>query len=287
VNMIEKWTKDQAAKRWQQRLEDTVKDTGELFVLKSTFNPLWNEFDVKNLLLTIKEAWVENCPRIEKCNLVGRCSLHNSSTMQHTIPFDIRVAEKKRLDASTFKYTLVNPQILADTQIPVSSSSEPQQYPLERFWNKPPSSVAGSSRKRQNSDDGVQVRLDKVKRSATSSDVATSREVILSSVANSGIDDSDIVDVSVSCLSTNPSLPRHEEPEGPYSWAVGWTYSEKLGIIFEKKPYFDFFKTTFFNRRMLVSHKRTNNLFDLASAWRKARNRLASSPDETAFDDWN
>jgi len=56
VNMIEKWTKDQAAKQWQKRLEDTVKDTGELFVLKSTFNPLWNEFNVKNLLLTIKEA---------------------------------------------------------------------------------------------------------------------------------------------------------------------------------------------------------------------------------------
>ena len=95
MNMIEKWTKDQAAKRWQQRLEDTVKDMGELFVLKSSFNPLWNEFNFKNLLLTIKEAWVENCLRIEKCNLVGQCSLRNSSTMQHTIPFDIKVAEKK------------------------------------------------------------------------------------------------------------------------------------------------------------------------------------------------
>ena len=65
VNMIEKWTKYQAARRWQQRLEDTTKDTGELFVLKSTFNPLWSEFNIKNLLLTIKEAWVENCPCIE------------------------------------------------------------------------------------------------------------------------------------------------------------------------------------------------------------------------------
>jgi hypothetical protein len=220
-----------------------VKGTGDLFVLKSSFNPLWNEFDVKNLFLTIKETWVEECPRIDKCNLVGRCSLHNSSTMQHTIPFDIRVAKKKRLDASAFKYTLVNPQILADTQVPVSSSSEPQQYPLERFWNKPPSSVAGSSRKWQDVGDVDLVRQAKVMHSATSSDVAASRgDIPLISVANSSVNSD--VDVSVSCLSTNPSLPRHKEPEGPYSWAVGWTYSEKLGIIFEKKLYFDFFRTT-------------------------------------------
>ena len=86
----------------------------------------------------------------------------------------------------------------------------------------------------------------KVKRSTTSSDIAMSREAIPSLVANSDINGS-VVDVSVSCLSTNLSLPRHNKPEGPYLWAVGWTYSEKLGIIFEKKLYFDFFKTTFFN----------------------------------------
>jgi len=147
--------------------------------------------------------------------------------------------------------------------------------------------VARPSQKRQSSDDGDLVCQAKVKRSANSPDATTLQGAIPPLVVCSGTNDSDVVDVSVLCLSTNPTLPRHDEPEGPYSWAVGWIYSEKLGIIFAKKPYFDFFKTTFFNRRMLVSCKRTNNLFDLASAWRKARNRLASSPDEATFDDWN
>jgi len=55
--------------------------------------------------------------------------------------------------------------------------------------------------------------------------------------------------------------------------------------MFEKNKVFDFHKTSFFNRRMLVSRKRTTNLFDLASVWRKAKIRQAAQ--EPPLDEWN
>jgi hypothetical protein len=291
VNMVNKWARDQAAQQWQQRLEDSVQDVGDLFVLKSTFNPLWVDFDVKDLFLTIKKSWVENYPSIVKCDLVGRCSLHNSSTMQHTIPFDIRVLEKKRLNAAEFKYSLVNPQILADTQMPVSRPAQTdfQQYELVRFWERAPDSAVGSSRKRQSSDDGGQPRLVKVKWTSDLPGKSYASWEPPSPVRADFPAVEPAVDVSISCLSTNPSLPRRESPQGPYLWTVGWTFSEKFGVVFEQKLAYDFFKTSFLNCRMLVSRKCTHNLFDLAAAWQKARNRIASEaagPD-TTFDNWS
>jgi hypothetical protein len=97
------------------------------------------------------------------------------------------------------------------------------------------------------------------------------------------------IDVSVLCLSNNPSLPRHEEPKGPYSRMVGWTYSDKFSVVFEKKT-FDFFKTSFFNPCMLVSRKQTHNLFNLASAWQKAKIKAVTTitpEDVVNLDDWN
>jgi hypothetical protein len=148
MNSIERWSKDHAKKRWQNRLEETVQDAGDLFVLKSSFNPLWEDLDVKSLFATIKKSWVENLPRIDRCNLEGRCSLHNSSTMQHTIPFNLRVAEKKRLDASEFKHTLLqNVHSLVDTQTPGASGSSGSlhQETLGRFWTGHPSGSRGRS----------------------------------------------------------------------------------------------------------------------------------------------
>jgi len=116
---------------------------GNLFVLKSSFNPLWEDFDIKHLLATIKKSWVENLPSIVQCNLEGRCSLHNSETMQHVIPFDLRVAKIKWLNAAKFKYTLLQTcSSLTDNQTADGSGLKHKQdplhqEPLERFWTGP------------------------------------------------------------------------------------------------------------------------------------------------------
>ena len=79
-------------------------------------------------------------------------------------------------------------------------------------------------------------------------------------------------------------------PEGPYSWAVSWGFSPGAGLVFEKKIVYDFEKSGFFNRRLLVSRKRTTNVFDLASSWRKAiiHSSIIEEPSsEDLLDTWN
>jgi len=276
VNLIDRWSKDHAEKRWQNRLEETVQDAGNLFVLKSSFNPLWEDFDVKSLFATIRKSWVENLPSIVRCNLEGRCALHNSATMQHTIPPNLLAAEKKRLDASEFKYSLLqNVSSLTDIQTPgASGSSETlHQETLDRFWTDQPSGSRTSRKRRQPSPDLVR----QVKRKGDKSSASVTYETIVVPPPSSEPSKVPDTNLSVSCRSTDSTLPRLPEPDGPFSWAVRWKHSERHGLMLERTKVFDFFKTSFFNRRMLVSRKRTTNLFDLASVWRKAANTVMDS----------
>jgi hypothetical protein len=61
---------------------------------------------------------------------------------------------------------------------------------------------------------------------------------------------------------------------------VGWGFSPRNGLYFEQKLQFDFEKTGFLDRRMLVSRKRTTNIFDLASVWRKAKNNVEDHEED-------
>ena len=60
VDLVQKWTKDNIAKRWIKRLEEVPKDIGtvsakdvqnksNLLVLKTTFNPIWDSFNIHEL----------------------------------------------------------------------------------------------------------------------------------------------------------------------------------------------------------------------------------------------
>lgn len=266
MNLIESWSKNHADKRWQNRLEETVQDAGDLFVLKSSFNPLWEDFDVKTLFAGIKKSWVENLPPIVRCDLEGRCSIHNSSTMQYNVPFDLQAAENKRLDALKYKYSFVQTSLTHDQTPGASGSSGPlHQETLDRFWTGQPP-VSRDNRKRRSLSPHP-VRRMELREAESTGDVIYAVEEVPPPPAELA---RPLVDLRISCRSTDPTLPRLAEPDGPFSWAVCWEHSERTGLNFVKKPVFDFFKTSFFNRRMLVSRKRTTNLFDLASVWRKA-----------------
>ena len=124
------------------------------------------------------------------------------------------------------------------------------QTSLDRFWGESPSSSSEVTGKRRKANDGGGVRTPEVGPSKTSPSVNTGEAQI------SGYNPKPRnvpLDISVSCQSTDTTLPRLAEPEVPFLWAVRWAHSDRLGLMFEKTKVFDFHKTSFFNCRMLVS----------------------------------
>jgi hypothetical protein len=220
--------------------------------------------------------------------------------MKHMIPDELRAAETKRLASKKFKYTMMGPSdsLMEVDTLPHSSDRSrkrewsPQQETLDRFWGpdaprRNPSE--GSTKKRRTAEGSADESLPGPSGSdpeavvATPSNVIDSRDVIYAPeepgplVAE--LAEPPLVDLSVSCRSTNPSLPRRPTPTGAFSWLVSWGYNPRVGLYFEQKLAPDFKKTSFCNRRGLVSRKRTTNVFDLASAWRKAKNNQAALED--------
>ena len=125
IKILNSWLKANSDKRWRQRLEEPIKGTDELFVLKSEFNPIWETFTSKDMFFNIKNAWRRDMPHIEKCDLQGRCGIHNSATTQHLIPNDLKILENKRIEASIFKYSI------ADASALVVDTHTTPKFPLE------------------------------------------------------------------------------------------------------------------------------------------------------------
>ena len=73
VDLVRKWTKDNIAKRWTRRLEETPNDDGvvsakgvqtsNLLVLKTTFNPIWDSFNVHDLSKIVVDKWISGLPK--------------------------------------------------------------------------------------------------------------------------------------------------------------------------------------------------------------------------------
>jgi hypothetical protein len=75
IRLLSSWIKEQSAKRWRQRLDEPREDASDLFVLKSDFNPAWEDFNVQHLFTEIKNEWLNGKPNtIVRCDLQGRCA---------------------------------------------------------------------------------------------------------------------------------------------------------------------------------------------------------------------
>jgi hypothetical protein len=59
--LVIKWTKDNCATRWQNRLKLKTVDNSPVFVLKTPFNPAWDSFNVKELGTVITNKWLDYC----------------------------------------------------------------------------------------------------------------------------------------------------------------------------------------------------------------------------------
>jgi hypothetical protein len=280
--LLNKWIKAQSAKRWRQRLDEPREDTSELFVLKSEFNPAWQDFNIKNLFYEIKNVWLQGQPHIIRCDLQGRCALHNSATLKNTVPHDLLVLENKRLSTSKFKYSITGNTAMEVDTLPTAPQSRkrgwsPQQTTLEQHWDAGSPGPSGLKRQKVAASRYVAagpIVIAESSDSVTDEGLPDSPVLIYSALppvaVQTRLEDREVFDFSVTCLSSDPTLPRRDAPVGPVSWAVEWGFGPRSGLYLEQKLVPDFNKTGFCDRRMLVSRKRTINVFDLASAWRKA-----------------
>jgi hypothetical protein len=88
------------------------------------------------------------------------------------------------------------------------------------------------------------------------------------------------LDLSISCLSTDP-LPRMPAPDHPLaSWCYVWKRISGRSYLV-RQEYLDIRKSDFFDRRVMVSRKRTRNLGDLFNTWKHSIEQL---PEEKAID---
>jgi hypothetical protein len=230
--------------------------------------------------------------------------MHNSATLQHLIPHDLLVLENKRISVSKFKYRIAGDMaMVVDTHPDTLDRGKsrkrawsPQQTTLEQHWGSgSPASDVGPPEKRQRTlaavlpvvdvdmpvDSGPSGVRDEGTFPPTGGlPVSTPLYHAFPPVGGRSVDGDVHLDATVTCLSKDPTLPRRSAPVGPFCWAVEWGFSHGTGLFLEQKLVPDFVKTGLCDRRMLVSHKRTSNIADIASAWRKAKIAASLSEDE-------
>ena len=70
ADLVRKWTKDNCAKRWKNRLEESNRNKpvvnrnvalgNDLLVLKTTFNPIWDTFNIHELANVVVDHWLSS-----------------------------------------------------------------------------------------------------------------------------------------------------------------------------------------------------------------------------------
>jgi hypothetical protein len=164
TDLVNSWIKNYLAIRWANRL-GVPESAGDVFVLKTSFNPAWSRFNVQKLGQIVKEAWISN--------LLNENFERPRSRVYHT-----------RDAVVDFNF--------GDT-VPIGPYREVRE--------------------------------------------------------SSGI-----------------SRPL----AGPFSWVVNPRIQGDRVVSLDSRALFDVRKTDFFDRKFLVSRKRTRNLGDLVSMWKKS-----------------
>ena len=275
-NLVDAWLKDHTVTRWQRRLDNRTISTDNVLVLKSEFNPMWTKFNVHELFNILRAEWVQRDPYTVWCDLKdGVCSIHN----EQTIPMSAEVSRKMQrhrehrqdaLDAyeaaqvafrAGVQDSILQPRPAArKRKAPIGHALDfgenLVQRSLEDFTG------AGGSFKRLKISSGQTSPQPIISESFVAGPAPAAVTIALEKLR---VDKVTYVAKS-SCA--DPLTPRLNPPVGPYSWAKRWEYSG-AGVYLHCLPMYDIRKTTLLDSRMLVSRKRTTNVFDLASLWRK------------------
>ena len=59
--LLNSWIKENKEQRWNDRLRDQKDVSGDVFVLKSQFNPVWETFNIHELFHVIRREWLLAC----------------------------------------------------------------------------------------------------------------------------------------------------------------------------------------------------------------------------------
>jgi hypothetical protein len=274
--LLNSWLRDNKEKRWLARLQDQVRRDGNVFVLKSQFNPILDSFNVHELFDVIRTEWIRSCESLPWCNLEGFCALHNSKRVPK--PTNIRASEKRRAD-TLYKHKIVMVDPVVPLKRPIMlDESELVQTDIREFVSH--GKLLGTHKRR---------KLEKEREVPTLIEVASAaslpRPPALAVPEGPSTDVEDLEppflpDPSVSCVG-DTELPRLIDPDHPFaSWCCAWERSARQ-THFMRKEVFDIRKTDFFTRRVMISRKRTRNLADLYNTWKHSIKQL---PEEIAVD---
>ena len=269
TNLVRKWTRDNSSKRWLNR-HTKSEPSGDVFVLKSKYNPAWTAFNIHELQQTVVSSWRSSLLEYE-----GRM-------MKHDYRSRAKLDPAPRVSPPTPATQLNEPRSRVDTV----------QRTLDDLWR----------RRDGTPDEDMASALGR----APSGSISPQSELMSVDVPlTAGIDDepqgslspvsrrSDAMDVdddeaAVSSEGRPTPVPR---PAELVRADPGWTYTGNLLRVgnsnareFERVVDANYLGYT--DRRWLVSRKRNDTLSDHVNRWRKHMLRVeVISAEELEFFD--
>lgn len=229
AKVVEHWAKDQLERRWNRRLEEPIERERGVLVLKTEFNAIWDKFDSHELMNVIGEEWETGHAKVPWCNEPS-C---------------------ERVDHSGEGNRLVRENALARVQREISL--------LQSFVGDPNPSQEVTT----NGSSDLTARLSR----------CLTEETRLS-VRVECSKDTTTVGAASQSVALRPD-PRSEDSLGPVLYSMGSSTPVLVPaptsrpMILIREPIFDLHKSSFLNNELLVSRKRTTQLSDLLSIWRK------------------
>jgi len=150
--LINRWLDDHASRRWAERLapsrKELQRDTPvKLLVIKTEFNPVWDKFNVHDMLTSIQESWSKYDTTVVWCDLEGRCALHNSSS----VPMSPEVCNNAKIYFEHRKFQHVfdarAPDVEGSKQAAIPTpQADLVQHSLVDLWSRGPKRARSTSR---------------------------------------------------------------------------------------------------------------------------------------------
>ncbi len=237
IALVNKWTKDNLSKRWDLRHSES-KASGEVFVLKSHYNPVWSSFDIQKLGNIIKESW--------------RSSLYSfavqpQETFQHTdeVPEEPRQGTTSPSPSPQPSNRPFNPPELVQQQ-------------LDDMWSRPRRPGPALTPRTRALEHTTPVL-------SSQPDLTADRDKNSNGTLRSTLVTYSHTSDSPEALSTRAELDKASESlvfTGRFTRLGGAKSLEAERVLnIESLGYFD--------KRWLVSRKRNTNLGDLVNQWKK------------------
>ena len=270
-DLVRKWAKDNYGKRWNDRLTGPKSSSGEVFVLKTHFNPAWSAFNVHELGKVVTESWLSSLHKYdyaeqqrEVSRRVHRVSLSPAPQEGHGDAPSSATPSPKPLGGDTVQRTL----------------SDIWAGRVWRTGEAGPSGLASGSRAQPTADQAEEGMDDM--RAIEADNMSNPAQSVPASDLGSGIR-------TPSSPVGSPVLPDGHagDPKGPLI-TTGSLLPVGHSNALELESVLDLRFGGFIDREWIVSRKRNRNLGDFVSAWKKAL--LNTAPVEDVLpgivDEW-